>query len=168
MFALFRSRYNNNKNEIVFLAISDDYKWIKVKDDRKSISLHNLLGKFCKLQRYKVCTGISSRESEERGLRGFRPVCAGLQWPHSHNVRIIWNVGGNSITRRCDRCQRNQQSDLHCGNDTMLRWLWWWSVHFQHDYWFMKANLENWTYIDSRDPNNVKVLNEIHDEWINY
>ena len=30
----------------------------------------------------------------------------------------------------------------------------------------MKANLENWTYIDSRDPSNVKVLTEIQDEWI--
>ena len=37
---------------------------------------------------------------------------------------------------------------------------------FQHDHWFMRANLENWTYIDSRDPNNVKVLTEIHDPWI--
>ena len=30
IFCLFRSRYNNNRNEIVFLAISDDYNWIKV------------------------------------------------------------------------------------------------------------------------------------------
>ena len=33
---LFRSRYNNNRSEIVFLAISDDYNWIKVGDDGKA------------------------------------------------------------------------------------------------------------------------------------
>ena len=27
---IFRSRYNNKRNEIVFLALSDDYHWIKV------------------------------------------------------------------------------------------------------------------------------------------
>ena len=79
MFALFRSRYNNHRTEIVFLAISDDYKWIKVRDDGKSIIPHILLGKFCKLQRCKICTGISSQEREERRFRGFRPVRAGLQ-----------------------------------------------------------------------------------------
>ena len=31
---LFRSRYNNNRNEIVFLALSDDYNWIKVGDSK--------------------------------------------------------------------------------------------------------------------------------------
>ena len=30
-----RSRYNNNSNKIVFLALSDDYNWIKVTDDTK-------------------------------------------------------------------------------------------------------------------------------------
>ena len=41
-------------------------------------------------------------------------------------------------------------------------------IVFQHDYWYMKAKLENWTYIDSRDPKNVKVLTKIHDPWIKY
>ena len=30
-----RSRYNNKRNKIVFLALSDDYNWIKVRDDER-------------------------------------------------------------------------------------------------------------------------------------
>ena len=30
-----RSRYNDNGNKIVFLALSDDYDWIKVGDNKE-------------------------------------------------------------------------------------------------------------------------------------
>ena len=29
-FVLFRKKYNDNENKVVFLAVSDDNKWIKV------------------------------------------------------------------------------------------------------------------------------------------
>lgn len=32
----------------------------------------------------------------------------------------------------------------------------------------MMAKLPNWNYIDSRDPNNVTLLTEIHDDWIEF
>ena len=47
----------------------------------------------------------------------------------------------------------------HCSNDV---------VFLQHDYWYMMAKLPNWNYIDSRDPNNVTLLTEIHDDWIEF
>ena len=40
-------------------------------------------------------------------------------------------------------------------------------IHFnllifkKHDYQYMKAKIENWTYIDSRDRSNIRVLNQI-------
>ena len=42
------------------------------------------------------------------------------------------------------------------------------TTFLQHDYWYMMAKLPNWNYIDSRDPNNVTLLTEIHDDWIEF
>ena len=44
MIFFIRSRYNNKRNKIVFLALSDDYNWIKVRDnDIKQFNLRKTL-----------------------------------------------------------------------------------------------------------------------------
>ena len=56
---IIRSRYNNDRNQIVFLALSDDYNWIKVgRLKKKQNYFIRFLGQVFKVQRYKICTGI--------------------------------------------------------------------------------------------------------------